>query len=820
MLRDARGVPQIYADRPTDLVPRPGLRARPGPLLRDGLAAARHGRAALRARRPERGRAARRQGRPHPRAGAGSPSRRAAAPGRAGDPRVPPRLRRRGQRLHLDPVAAQLSLRVHRSSGCRCRPTAIEPWTAGDSLAWLKAMAWDLRGNYDRRARPGAGLRRRPDVAQRRPALPAPTPTPTTRRSSSRATSAPVRRRRRTAHGPGAATRDAGQDVAAALAGLGRRAARSRPRTARAGVVPDLLGRRRRHRLELLGRLRRGHRHRASRCWPTTRTCRRACRASGTRPGCTAAQRRARGARSTSPASPSPASRASSSGTTGTVAWGFTNLGPDVTDFYLERIRGDTYQRDGEQVPLQSRTETIRVAGGADPVPLTVRATVHGPLLCDVLDPVRHAGASAPAAASRTAAAYAVSLAWTALTPGTHGRRALRGRHRHGLRRVPAAAPRFAVPAQNLVYADTSTGHIGYQAPGRIPFRHVRACRTPAPRRTGRCPAGTRATTGRASSPSSQLPWTYDPPEGFIVTANQAVTAEHAPVPHHRLGLRLPGPADPRPGSTARDKVQPGATWRRSRSTPATRRLRLVEALLEPSCSPTTTDPDAVHRARRRTCCAAGTAPSPPALRSAAAAAYFNAVWSRAARPDLRRRAARRTSRPTAAAGGCEAVTSCSTNPHDPWWDDKQTAGVIEGRDEILRAGPGRGPARPDPAAGQGPAALDLGPLHQLPCATRCSAATGAVPRPPPALAVQPRALRACPAGRPSSTPTATTPARAFEVDWAPSMRMVVDLADLDRSRWVNQTGAAATPSTRTTPTSSAPGSTGRSSPGRSPRPP
>jgi penicillin amidase len=28
-----------------------------------------------------------------------------------------------------------------------------------------------------------------------------------------------------------------------------------------------------------------------------------------------------------------------------------------------------------------------------------------------------------------------------------------------------------------------------------------------------------------------------------------------------------------------------------------------------------------------------------------------------------------------------------------------------------------------------------------------------------------------------------------FEVDWAPSMRMVIDLSNLDRSRWVNQTG-------------------------------
>jgi penicillin amidase len=64
------------------------------------------------------------------------------------------------------------------------------------------------------------------------------------------------------------------------------------------------------------------------------------------------------------------------------VAWGFTNLGPDVTDLFLERVSGTTYERDGKQVPLVKRVETIKVAGGKD-VKLTIRSTVHGPLLSD-----------------------------------------------------------------------------------------------------------------------------------------------------------------------------------------------------------------------------------------------------------------------------------------------------------------------------------------------------------------------------------------------------------------------------------------------------
>jgi penicillin amidase len=35
---------------------------------------------------------------------------------------------------------------------------------------------------------------------------------------------------------------------------------------------------------------------------------------------------------------------------------------------------------------------------------------------------------------------------------------------------------------------------------------------------------------------------------------------------------------------------------------------------------------------------------------------------------------------------------------------------------------------------------------------------------------------------------------KGYAVDWAPSMRMVVNLGDLDASRWVNQTGNSGHP--------------------------
>jgi penicillin amidase len=41
---------------------------------------------------------------------------------------------------------------------------------------------------------------------------------------------------------------------------------------------------------------------------------------------------------------------------------------------------------------------------------------------------------------------------------------------------------------------------------------------------------------------------------------------------------------------------------------------------------------------------------------------------------------------------------------------------------------------------------------------------------------------------------TGWTAHHGFEVDWAPSMRMVVSMEDLDDSRWVNLTGVSGHP--------------------------
>ena len=71
------------------------------------------------------------------------------------------------------------------------------------------------------------------------------------------------------------------------------------------------------------------------------------------------------------------------------------------------------------------------------------------------------------------------------------------------------------MPSQNFVYADVD-GNIGYQTPGRIPIRAKGNGMVPAPGYTGEY-----EWTGFI--PFDELPRVYNPPKGYVVTANNAV---------------------------------------------------------------------------------------------------------------------------------------------------------------------------------------------------------------------------------------------------------------------------------------------------------
>ncbi|MGH3471992.1 MAG: penicillin acylase family protein, partial [Nocardioidaceae bacterium] len=207
------------------------------------------------------------------------------------------------------------------------------------------------------------------------------------------------------------------------------------------------------------------------------------------------------------------------------IAWGFTNLYPDVEDLFLEKVLpGDRYLYDGHALPLATRRETFRVRGERAPVTITVRSTRDGPLISDVSADLSTVGADAPVPPGSPARdnGYAVALKWTALTPGRTAD-ALFGLDRaKNWDEFRAAAQLLDAPSQNLVYADVH-GNIGYQAPGRIPIRRTGDGNWPVP---GWDPA---YEWDKSSVPFAALPTVLNPKSGYVVTANQAIVKPSYP---------------------------------------------------------------------------------------------------------------------------------------------------------------------------------------------------------------------------------------------------------------------------------------------------
>ena len=198
------------------------------------------------------------------------------------------------------------------------------------------------------------------------------------------------------------------------------------------------------------------------------------------------------------------------------IAWGETNVAADVEDFFLERIdpTGRFAEFRGVQEPLRIIPETITVKG-AEPVHLEVRVSRHGPLLSDAINANNAASIST---GPKPAPLEPMAFRWTALDEEDPTVDAfMRLNEARNWDHFTSALRDFVAPSQNFVYADVD-GHIGYYAPGRIPVRAGGDGSRPAEGWTGGA-----EWTGWV--PFEDLPHVFDPPEHFIVTANNRPTA-------------------------------------------------------------------------------------------------------------------------------------------------------------------------------------------------------------------------------------------------------------------------------------------------------
>jgi penicillin amidase len=191
------------------------------------------------------------------------------------------------------------------------------------------------------------------------------------------------------------------------------------------------------------------------------------------------------------------------------IAWGVTNLGPDVQDLYIERINPanpNQYDVNGSWQDMQVIAEEIKVKGREEPVEWAARATRHGPLISDVT----------------SQRGQALALRWPALDPGDTSISAFLGIDYSGnWQDFRDALSLYVAPSQNFVYADVD-GNIGYYGPGRIPIRARGDGSVPVPGWNDDY-----AWTGWI--PFADLPNAYNPSNGYVVTANNRVTPDEYP---------------------------------------------------------------------------------------------------------------------------------------------------------------------------------------------------------------------------------------------------------------------------------------------------
>jgi penicillin G amidase len=182
------------------------------------------------------------------------------------------------------------------------------------------------------------------------------------------------------------------------------------------------------------------------------------------------------------------------------VAWGFTNLGPNVEDLYVEKFndQGEYLTPQGWVKP-EHREEIIRVKGKPE-VTLDVVTTRHGPIITDLI----------PGETRKLA------LKWTVYDLQATRIPFFAIDSAQNWQEFEAAFSQFGAPGQNVVYADVD-GHIGYQATGLIPIRSTGDGSLPVP-------GDDDAHEWTGYVPYDQLPSVYDPPSGIIASANGRVT--------------------------------------------------------------------------------------------------------------------------------------------------------------------------------------------------------------------------------------------------------------------------------------------------------
>jgi len=196
------------------------------------------------------------------------------------------------------------------------------------------------------------------------------------------------------------------------------------------------------------------------------------------------------------------------------IAFGLTIFGIDQEDLYAYELNPDNpgqYRYGSGWEDMRTIRELVEVRGEA-PREVEMQFTRHGPVLA--VDAAGHR-------------AFAMRSVW--FEPGTS---AYFGSSDYmtaqDWKGFLAAMERWGAPSENQVYADTS-GNIGWVPAGMAPRRLSYDGLMPVP--------GDGRYEWQGFIPLSELPAAFNPPQGFIATANQMNLPPDYPIGERRIGF-------------------------------------------------------------------------------------------------------------------------------------------------------------------------------------------------------------------------------------------------------------------------------------------
>lgn len=192
------------------------------------------------------------------------------------------------------------------------------------------------------------------------------------------------------------------------------------------------------------------------------------------------------------------------------IAWGMTNLYVDEMDFYLEKLNdeGTKYLFNDEWLDLEVRTERILTSKG-DTIVRETKFTHRGPIVSGF----------------KKISDEAISMRWTGNDYSNELRSIYLLNRAGNWNEFRDALSTFGAVSQNVIYADIE-GNIGIQTAGAVPIR-----------RSGNpifiLPGHTDEADWTGMLPFEELPYTYNPPEGFVASANNKTAGDEYP---HYIG--------------------------------------------------------------------------------------------------------------------------------------------------------------------------------------------------------------------------------------------------------------------------------------------